>query len=361
MTQSTNQGTALEAKLLTLKNRSVEEALSVFEALSSRPKPPECPLVILHSNKSKVVSLGCFQLAGEDFLTGFLHKKGLKYFFRLHGGDLMLHDENQVGIALITPVDEKYRETYISLITLLMKRNGVLNINVTDDCILCFNKVLGEVIHVERNGVSSWFAFIYLKRNYEEMAGLKFSKEQLIKERVSKLKENYIGLDQILEKQVSADAFLESVKTVLTDDLGFKLKGFKLGLGEKKLFWKNRNMLKNNRISEAVQLKHSALLKEGDSILVSKRLMNGFLRMRLKIKNKTLEKISISGSFIFEPSEKLSDFEKMLEGKEIDETVLTEKVTEFFINEKVKASFTAFEIVELLCGAAGGLNERGNK
>ncbi|MEM3661014.1 MAG: lipoate protein ligase C-terminal domain-containing protein [Thermoproteota archaeon] len=360
MIQSNPQET-IEAKLLTLKNRRVEEALSIFEALSSRLKPPECPLIILHSNKGKIVSLGCFQVADEDFLTGFMRKRGLKYFFRLHGGDVMLHDENQVGVALILPMEEKYRETYVSLMSLLLKKNGVSNIHVTNDSILCFNKVLGEVIHVEKNGFSSWFAFIYLKRNYEEMAGLKFPKEQLIKERVSKLKENYIGLDQVLEKQVSADAFLESVKTVLTDDLGFKIREFKLGLGEKKLFWKNRDMLKNNRISESVQLKHSALLREEGALLISKRLMNGFLRMRLKIKDKTLEKISISGSFMFEPSEKLRDFEKMLEGKELDETVLTEKVTEFFINEKVKASFTAFEIVELLCGAAGGLNEHGDK
>jgi len=312
---------------------------------------------MLHSNKGKVVSLGCFQVADEDFLTGFLRKKGLKYFFRLHGGDVMLHDENQVGIALILPRDEKYGETYVSLVSLLMKRNGVSNIHVTNDSILCFNKVLGEVIHVEKNGLSGWFAFIYLKRNFEEMAGLKFPKEQLIKERVSKLKENYIGLDQVLEKPVSVDAFLESVKTVLTDDLGFRVKDFRLGLGDKKLFWKNRDMLKKNSISEAVQLRHSALLKEEGVLLLSKRLMNGFLRMRLKIKDKTLEKISISGSFMFEPPGKLIDFEKMLEGKELDETVLTEKVTEFFINEKIKASFTAFEIVELLCGAAGGSNE----
>jgi len=316
---------------------------------------------MLHSNKGKVVSLGCFQVADEDFLTGFLRKKGLKYFFRLHGGDVMLHDENQVGIALILPRDEKYGETYVSLVSLLMKRNGVSNIHVSNDSILCFNKVLGEVIHVEKNGLSGWFAFIYLKRNFEEMAGLKFPKEQLIKERVSKLKENYIGLDQVLEKPVSADAFLESVKTVLTDDLGFRVKDFRLGLGDKKLFWKNRDMLKKNSISEAVQLRHSVLLKEEGVLLLSKRLMNGFLRMRLKIKDKTLEKISISGSFMFEPPGKLIDFEKMLEGKELDETVLTEKVTEFFINEKIKASFTAFEIVELLCGAAGGSNEYGEQ
>jgi len=316
---------------------------------------------MLHSNKGKVVSLGCFQVADEDFLTGFLRKKGLKYFFRLHGGDVMLHDENQVGIALILPRDEKYGETYVSLVSLLMKRNGVSNIHVTNDSILCFNKVLGEVIHVEKNGLAGWFAFIYLKRNFEEMAGLKFPKEQLIKERVSKLKENYIGLDQVLEKPVSADAFLESVKTVLTDDLGFRVRDFRLGLGDKKLFWKNRDMLKKNNISEAVQLRHSALLKEEGVLLLSKRLMNGFLRMRLKIKDKTLEKISISGSFMFEPPGKLIDFEKMLEGKELDETVLTEKVTEFFINEKIKASFTAFEIVELLCGAAGGSNEHGEQ
>ncbi len=335
----------------------MEEALSVFEALSSKPKAPECPVVILHSNKSKVVSLGCFQVADEDFLTSYLRKKGLKYFFRLHGGDLMLHDENQVGIVLITPRDDKYSGTYVPLVSSLMTRNGVSNFNVTNDSILCFNKVLGEVIHLEKDGFSSWFAAIYLKRNYEEMAGLKSSKEQLVKKRVGKLKENYIGLDQVLKKQVSANEFLESVKTVLTDDLSFKIKDLRLRLGDKKLFWKNRNMLRRNSISEAVQLKHAAVLKEQGVVLLSKRLINGFLRMRVKIKNKILERISISGSFMFEPSERLSDFEKMLEGKELDETLLAENVTEFFISEKVKASFTAFEIVELLCGAAGGSNE----
>lgn len=335
----------------------MEEALSVFEALSNRPKAPEYPVVILHSNKSKVVSLGCFQVADEDFLTSYLRKKGLKYFFRLHGGDVMLHDENQVGIALIMPRDEKYSETYFSLARSLMKRNGVPNFHVTNDLILCSNKLLGEVIHLEKDSFSSWFALIYLRRNYEEMAGLKFPKEQLVKERVSRLKENYIGLDQALEKQVSADVFLESVKTVLTDDLNFKIKDFRLGLRDKKLFWENRNLLRRNIISETVQLKHSAVSREKGTVLLSKRLINGFLRMRVKIKDKILEMISISGSFMFEPSEKLSDFEKMLEGKELDETLMVEKVTEFFINEKVKASFTAFEIVELLCGAAGGLNE----
>ena len=331
--------------------------MSVFEALSTRPKAPECPIVILHSNKSRVVSLGCFQVADEDFLTSYLRKKGLKYFFRLHGGDALLHDENQVGVALITPRDENYSETYVSLISSLMKKSSVSSFHVTNDSILCSNKVLGEVINVEKNDFSSWFSFIYLKRNYEEMAGLKFPKEQLIKERVSKLKENYIGLDQVLGKQVSADEFLESAKKVLTDDLSFKIKSLKLGFGSKKFFWRNRDMLRRNRIAEAVQLKHSALLKEEGVVSLSKRLISGFLRMRVKIKDKTLERISISGSFMFEPPEKLLDFEKMLEGKEIDETLLTEEVTEFFISEKVKASFTAFEIVELLCGAAGGSNE----
>lgn len=361
MTQSNTRST-LEAKLLILKNRSVGEALSVFEALSSRPKAPECPIVILHSNKSnKVVSLGCFQIADEDFLTSYLRKKGLKYFFRLHGGDAMLHDENQVGIALITPRDKEYGETYASLISSLMKRNGVSNFHVANDSILCFNKVLGEVIHVEKNDFAGWFAFIYLKRNYEEMAGLKSSREQLIKERVSMLKRNYIGLDQVLGKHASVYEFLESAKTVLTDDLNFKIKSLRLGLVDKKLFWKSRGMLRRNIVSEAVHLKHSAVLREKGAVLLSKRLINGFLRVRVKIKDKAIERISISGSFMFEPSEKLRDFEKMLEGKELDEALLVEKVTEFFINEKIKASFTAFEIVALLCGATGGSDEHGDR
>jgi hypothetical protein len=120
-------------------------------------------------------------------------------------------------------------------------------------------------------------------------------------------------------------------------------------------------MLKKNSISEAVQLKYSSMLKEKGAVLLSKMLMNGFLRMRVKTRDNTLEKVNISGSFVFEPPEKLDAFEKMLEGKELDESLLTEKVTEFFINEKVKASFTSLDVVELLCKAAGGLNEHGGE
>lgn len=359
MISSSSQST-VKASLLTLGNKSIEDALSIFEALHRRAKV-ESPLIILHSNKGKAVSLGCFQVADEDFVASYLHRKGLKYFFRLHGGDIMLHDENQVGIGLIVPKGEKYSGLHASLMGFVMRRNNVKNFQVTNDYVLCFNKVLGETIHLEKENLSSWFTVIYLKRNYEEIAGLKLSNGRMVKERISKLKENCIGLDQVLRKEVSANSFFETVKLVLTGELNFELKGLRLGLADKKLLWKNREMLKKNSISEAVRLKYSSILKERDAVLLSKRLINGFLRMRVKTRDKTLEKVSISGSFTFEPPEKLNAFEEMLEGKKLDESLLTEKVTEFFINEKVNASFTSFDIVELLCKTAGGLNERGGE
>ncbi|MBO3800465.1 MAG: hypothetical protein FGF52_05365 [Candidatus Brockarchaeota archaeon] len=346
----------LKARLLTLVDRSIEDALSIFEALSRRERL-ESPIIILHENKGKRVSLGCFQIADEDLALGYLRKKGLDYFFRLHGGDIILHDENQIGIGLIVPNDEKYMETYASLMSLLMEKNGVKNFQITNDYIICFNKVLGEVTYLEKESLLGWFVIFYLKRSYEEIAGLKSIKGQLIKERVNKLRESCIGLDQVFKKQVSAKQFFEMIKEVLTEELNFELSALRLGLSDKKVMWKNREMLKKNSISERVrlkylQLKHSATPKE--TFFFSKRLMNGFLRMWIKVKDNSLDKISLSGSFLFEPPEKLQDFEKMLEGKPLEESVLTEKVAEFFINEKIKASFTPFDIVELLCKASGG-------
>ncbi|MGQ9597132.1 MAG: lipoyl protein ligase domain-containing protein [Thermoproteota archaeon] len=355
---SSSSKPTLKAKLLNLENKEIEIALSVFETLFRRAGSLRHPHIILHSNKDKAVSLGCFQLADEDFLKSYLHKKNLKYFFRLHGGDVMLHDENQVGVGVIVPNEERYGRFYVSLMSSLMKKNGVTDFQVTDDYILCYNKVLGEVIHLEGDVLSGWFTMIYLKRNYEEIASLKSPKEQLIKERISRLKESCIGLDQVLRTQISPIKFFELVKTVLLDDLNFEPEKLRLGFGDKKLLWINRELLRRNRVSEAIQLKHSEMLKSGDAVLLSKRLINGLLRMRIKAKDRTLERISISGSFIFEPPERLIDFEKMLEGKELDEPLLIEKVTEFFINEKIKASFTAFDIVELLCKNTGDLNER---
>ncbi|MGC8831935.1 MAG: lipoyl protein ligase domain-containing protein [Thermoproteota archaeon] len=360
MISSSSQPTA-KASLLSLGNRSIEEALAVFEAFYRRTRAPEAPVVILHSNKGKTVSLGCFQVADEDFITSYLRRKGLKYFFRLHGGDVMLHDENQVGIGLIVPKDEKYSGLHASLIGFLLKKNNLKDFQVTNDYVLCSNKVLGETLHLEKENFSSWFTVIYLKRNYEEIASLKLSKEKMIKERISKLRESCIGLDQLLKKPVSASNLFETIRSVLSGELNFKLKGLRMELADKKVFWKTREMLKKNSISETVQLKYSSMLKEKDAVSLSKMVINGFLRMRVKTRGKTLERMSISGSFVFEPPEKLDAFEKMLEGKELDESLLTEKVTEFFINEKVNASFTSFDIVELLCKAAGGLNEHGGK
>jgi lipoate-protein ligase A len=338
--------------LLFLGESDIEDALSVFEALSREDGQLECPLIILHKNKSKKVSLGCFQVADEDFAASYLRRKNLKYFFRLHGGDVMFHDENQVGIGLIVPKDEKYSETYASLMSFLIKRNGIADFQITNDYIMCFHKVLGETIYLEKEHSLSWFSIIYLKRNYEEIVRLKSLKEELINKRISKLRENCIGLDQVLRKNVSATKFLEAIKEVLSDELNFELKALRLGFVGKKAFWKSREMLRKNNTSENVQrkylqLKHSATPKE--TFLFSKRLMNGFLRAWIRVKDNSLERLSISGSFMFEPPEKLQDFEKMLEGKPLEEALLTERVTEFFINEKIKASFTPFDIVELLC------------
>jgi lipoate-protein ligase A len=343
--------------MLNLGERRIEDALSVFEALSLRDKKPEAPIIITHRNKGKSVSLGCFQIADEDFAISYLRKKNLDYFFRLHGGDVMLHDENQVGIGVVVPSDEKYREIHSSLISLLLKRNGVKSFQVTNDYVVCFNKILGEVTYLEKENLLSWFTVLYLKRSYEEIAGLKSPKEQLIKERASKLKESCIGLDQVLGKQVSAGQVFEMVKEVLSEELNFRLSAFRLGVADKKSLWKSREMLRKNRISERIrlnylQLKHSAVPSE--TFLFSKRLMNGFLRVWVKIKDKSVERVSISGSFMFEPPEKLQVFEKMLEDSPVEETLLTEKITEFFINEKIKASFTPFDIVELLCKVPGG-------
>ncbi|MEM3713131.1 MAG: hypothetical protein QXR97_06315 [Thermoproteota archaeon] len=353
---SSGSRTTVKARLLALGEKSIEDTLSVFEALSLGGKKPELPTILLHKNKGKCVSLGCFQIADEDFAVDYLRKKGLKYFFRLHGGDVMLHDENQIGIGLIVPNDEEYKNTYSSLMSLLMKRNGIKSFQVTDDYIVCFNKILGETTYLEREKMLCWFTVIYLKRNYEEIAGLKSLREQLIKERVSKLKENCTGLEQVLRKKVSAEQVLEMITQVLSDELNFELKRFRLGLNEKKLLWKSREIFRKNRIQERVQLKYMQLKQESvpRETLFSKRLMNGLLRIWVKTKDNALEKVSISGSFMFEPPEKLEAFEKTLEGNKVEEPLLTEKVTEFFINEKIKASFTPFDIVELLCKASGG-------
>ncbi|MEM1548326.1 MAG: lipoate protein ligase C-terminal domain-containing protein [Thermoproteota archaeon] len=354
---SSGSSATLRARMLNLGVKRIEDALSVFEALSLRDRKPEAPIIIVHRNKGKSVSLGCFQIADEDFAISYLRKKNFDYFFRLHGGDVMLHDENQVGIGIIAPNDEKYKEMHASLMSLLLKRNGIRSFQVTNDYIICFNKILGEVTYLEKESLLGWFTVLYLKRSYEEIAGLKFPKEQLIKERVSKLKESCIGLDQVLGKQVSAGQVFEMVKEVLSDELNFRLSAFRLGLADKKYLWKSREMLRKNSISERtrlnyLQLKHSAI--PGETFLFSKRLMNGFLRVWVRIKDRNVERVSISGSFMFEPPGKLRDFEKMLEGSPLEETSLTEKITEFFINEKIKASFTPFDIVELLCKAPGG-------
>jgi len=345
-----------KARLLALGEKNIEDALSFFEALSLGEKKPEYPIILLHKNKGKCVSLGCFQIAEEDFSIDYLRKKGLKYFFRLHGGDVMLHDEDQIGIGLIVPNDEGYKDIYSSLMGFLMKRNGIKNFQVTNDYILCFNKILGEVTYLEKENVLCWFTVIYLKRNYEEIAGLKSPREQLIKERASKLRENCIGLEQVLRKKVSEEQIFEMIKNVLSDDLNFELKSFRLGLNEKKLLWKSREKLRKNQIHEKVQLKYMQFKQSSVSreTLFSKRLINGLLRIWVKVKDNVLDKVSISGSFMFEPPEKLEVFEKTLEGNIIEEPLLTEKVTEFFINEKIKASFTPFDVVELLCKASGG-------
>ncbi|MEM1557588.1 MAG: lipoate protein ligase C-terminal domain-containing protein [Thermoproteota archaeon] len=342
--------------MLTIEGRGIEDALSIFEALSRRDRL-EYPIIILHKNKGKSVSLGCFQIADEDFALSYLRKRRLNYFFRLHGGDVILHDENQVGIGIIVPNDEKYRGMHASLMSLFMERNDVKNFQVTDDYIMCFNKVLGEVTCLEKDSLLSWFTIIYLKRSYEEIASLKSIKEQLIKERMNKLRESCIGLDQVLKRQVSARQVFEMIKEVLSKELNLKLGTLRLGLSDKKLMWKSREMLRKNSISERIQLKYLQLKRSAtpkETFLSSKRLINGFLRVWVRIKDNSLDRVSISGSFMFEPPEKLQDFEKMLEGKPLEETVLTEKITEFFINEKVKASFTPFDIVELLCKASGG-------
>lgn len=344
-----------KARLLTLEEKNIEYALSVFEALSLRKERPDYPIVLLHKNKGKCVSLGCFQIAEEDFAIDYLRKRNLKYFFRLHGGDVMLHDENQIGIGLIVPNDEGYRDMHSSLISSLMKRNGIKNFQVTNDYIICLNKILGEVTYLEKENMLCWFTVIYLKRNYEEIAGLKSLREQLIKERVSKLRENCIGLEQVSRKKVSTEQIFETIKNVLSDDLNFELKSLRLGLNEKKLLWKIREMLRKNQIHERVQLKYMQFKQSSVSkeTLFSKRLINGLLRIWVKVKDNVLDKVSISGSFMFEPPEKLEVFEKTLEGNAIEEPLLTEKITEFFINEKIKASFTPFDVVELLYRASG--------
>ncbi|MCS7138536.1 MAG: hypothetical protein NZ873_00570 [Crenarchaeota archaeon] len=355
MISSGSQAT-VKARLLTLGEKSIEDALSVFEALSLREEKPEGPIILLHKNRGKCVSLGCFQIADEDFAIDYLRRRELKYFYRLHGGDVMLHDENQIGIGIIVPNDREYRNTYSSLMNFLMKRNSIKNFQVTDDYIICFNKILGETTYLERENKLCWFTVIYLKRNYEEIAGLKSLREQLIKERVNKLKENCTGLEQLLRKKISAEQVFETIKQVLSDELNFELKSLRLGLGEKKLLWKSREMLRKSPVHERVQLKYMQFKQSSTpkETLFSKRLMNGLLRVWVKAKDNSLEKVSISGSFMFEPSEKLEEFEKMLEGNLLEEPLLTEKVTEFFINEKIKASFTPFDVVELLCKASGG-------
>jgi len=341
--------------LLALGKKSIEDALSLFEALSLKEGELKSPIIFLHKNEGKKVSLGCFQIADEDFAMDYLRKKGMKYFFRLHGGDVMFHDENQIGIGLIVPNRGEYDGTYVSLMSMFLKKNGIKNFQVTDDCIICFNKILGEVIYLEKENLRSWFTIIYLKRNYEEIANLKSFKEQLIKERISKLKESCIGLEQVLKKSVSAEQVFENFKEILSSELNFELKNSRLELSEKRLLWRAREMLRRNNIPEKVQLKYLQFKQSSTprTTLFSKRLINGLLRVWVKTKDNVLEKVSISGSFMFEPPEKLESLENMLEGKTIEETFLTEKVTEFFINEKIKASFTPFDIVELLCKASG--------
>ncbi|MGQ9479568.1 MAG: lipoyl protein ligase domain-containing protein [Thermoproteota archaeon] len=343
--------------VLDLGKGSIEEALAVFEAVINRAKEPDYPLVILHSNKHKAVSLGCFQVRDEDFLMAYLRGKGLRYFFRLHGGDVMLHDENQIGIGLIIPKDGKYDDMHRSLIGYLLRRRGVTNFQVTDDYVLWSNKVLGDVINIEKEKLNSWFTIIYLKRDYEGIARLKFSKEELVRERISKLMDSCIGLNQVLKRDVSWSSLLESAKAVLSNDLNFKMGNLRLGLGDKKAFTKAKKLFHENNISETVQDKYYSLSKDSKVKVFSKRLINGLLRVLLKTRDGAIEKVCFSGSFLFEPPTKLPDFEKMLEDKELDENVLTEKVTEFFINEKIRASFAAFDVVELMLRTASGTNE----
>lgn len=337
----------MSARLLDLGNVSYLRSQTIYHAVAYSTKEASPGTIIILRPSEPYVSIGYHQFLERDVDTGYCAHQGIPVLRREVGGGTVFLDQDQLFFQCIFPVRsvplrvDRLYEYFLRPAVNTYRRLGVkASYRPVNDIQVNEKKIsgtgagrIGDAAVVVGN--------ILFDFNYQEMSRVLQLSSQRLRHEVLQAMERYVTS---LRRELGHCPHWQDVKEILVDEFG-KLLGAPLEPGhlapeelgrveqlDKKFTDPDHLWAREGRVNEWVKITTDVFVTESEY-----RAPGGVIRVILRRKLETIDRLLISGDFTFQPKEGLDLLQEELLGKPLQAGPLLEAIQSFYRKRDIQS------------------------
>jgi lipoate-protein ligase A len=323
-------------RVFDLGNIDVLTGISVSETIFISTKHPATFLVF--SPKKSCVSIGRFQVLESDFYKIFKNEK-LSVIRRPRSGGQLLHTPSQIIFASI--MEGKVEDTckiVLNGVLMILEQLGMIGKLEGFTGVTVGGRRICEYTVSANKGFTQIIGVLLLDVDYDMMSKLAEIREELRHAERRRL----VGLVTSVNNEIGKIPDIKAVRKALVSSVsisaGLRASSGRLTMLERRNLSRILNKLTSGDWFNHLAIVHPSLFEDPFKPKQAYfRSEVGMLKVALRVLENRISEIGFSGSFIFYPEEKLQELEKGLEGCELSETELVERISSFYLKESVQS------------------------
>ncbi|MGQ9514784.1 MAG: lipoyl protein ligase domain-containing protein [Thermoproteota archaeon] len=323
-------------RIFDLGKIDVLTGISLSEAIFISKKHPATFLVF--SPKKACVSIGRFQVLESDFIRALKAEK-LLILRRPRAGGQLLHTTPQIVFSSIMKGDvEATCKVVLNGLLMVLEQLGMRGKLDGFTGVTVGGRRICEYTISSCKGFNQILGVLLLDVDYDLMSRLTETREELRHAERRRL----VGLVTSVNNEIGEIPDMKAVRKALVSSVSMSAKlrasSGRITMLERRNLSRIANKLTSRDWFNQLAISHPSLFedpfrpKQADF-----RSEVGMLKVALRISEKKISEIGFSGSFIFYPEEKLQELEKGLEGCELSEVELVERISSFYLKEGVQS------------------------
>lgn len=284
--------------------------------------------------------MGRFQAFDTDF-PSTLKSVGLDLVRRPRGGGLLLHTPPQIVFcSTISGDEEAVRSSVLDGVLMVLEQFGLNGQLDGSTGITVRGRRICEYTMTSASGVTQLFGVLLLNTNYELMGRIMGTRPELlhieVRRIISLVTSIYHETGGVVQSKYVRDALVSAVSI----SSGIKTSNGRLSFAERRVLTKVLKELHSRRwLLEPVMAHPSVFNGSFKPRHAEFKCEAGQLNVALisSGEENKIKDISLSGSFMFYPEEKLRSLESNLIGCELSEAELIERISSFYLQEGLRS------------------------
>lgn len=284
--------------------------------------------------------MGRFQVLDAPF-PSILKSEGLALVRRPRGGGLLLHTPPQIVFCSTIEGDEEAaRKSVLNAVLMVLEQFGLNGQLDGSTGITVRGRRICEYTITSASGVTQLFGVLLLNANYELMGRITGTKPELlhieVRRTIGLVTSIYHETSKVPKSKYVRDALISAASL----SSGTKASRRRLSITERKVLTKVMRALHSKNWLLDLVIAHPLLFDGSFQPRKAEfRCEAGQLNVALisSVEENKIQDISLSGSFMFYPEEKLRSLELNLIGCELSEAELIERISSCYLQEGLRS------------------------